>query len=229
MTPIFGYGSLILPTSLISRFENVDPTLDDVYEGNTERNVRANALEKWEERRERIVYVPAKIRGFRRYYSLESDRGGTMLEAVRTDDPDDWINGVLVFGLTAEEKNQIRETETPYDYTGVRDPELEYYVDPDRFDEYDVTDISEVRLFANSAESADITAEKPRNGTYHSRIVNGIMMIGETYGSAVATEFYRDFCASTYETAYDSTDATDFNTVAENDEISGDSAWTVRE
>ena len=228
MTPIFGYGSLILPTSLISRFENVDPELDDVYEGNTSRTVRPNALEKWEERRERIVYAPAKIWGFRRYYSLESDRGGTMLEAVRTDDPDDWINGVVVFGLTAEEEAQIRATETPYDYTGVRDPRLEYYVDPDRIDGYDVTDLSEVRLFANSAEHTDLTAEKPRNRTYHNRIVNGIMMIGEMYGSELATEFYRDFCATTYETAYDSTDASDFNTVAENDEISGDSSWAAR-
>lgn len=228
MPPIFGYGSLILPTSLVSRFEDLNTNIDDVYQGNTEENIRTDALTRWEERRDRIIYVPAKIWGFRRYYSLESDRGGTMLEAVRTDDPDDWINGVLIFGLTAEEEEQIRQTESVYDFTDIREPRLEFYVEDADVAEIELADVDHVRVFANTDGASEIATDAPRNRTYHSRIITGIMMLGEMYGSDVATRFYEDFCASTYETAYDSDSASDFNTVHENDVLEGDTDWTVR-
>lgn len=227
MPPIFGYGSLILPTSLVSRFEDLNTNIDDVYQGNTDKNIRTDALTKWEERRDRILYVPAKIWGFRRYYSLESDRGGTMLEAVRTDDPEDWMNGVLIFGLTAEEEEQIKETESMYNYTDIKSPKLEFYIDNNEVSQVDLANISKVRLFANTNNPSEISTETPRNQTYHSRIITGIMMIGEMYESDLATRFYKDFCESTYETAYDSKDASKFNTVRENDLLEGDSNWTV--
>ena len=219
-SPLFGYGSLILPTSLVSRFENVSPTLDDVYNGATSRNIRADALKKWEEREERIRYLPAKIRRFRRYYSLESKRGGTMLEAVRTDDRDDWINGVVVFGLTSEERRQIARTEEGYDCSVVRTPELSYYVDPERIEPYDADAVTAIELFASRRRPDPEMVVRPRNDVYHNRIIMGIMMIGEMYGSDVATEFYNDFCETTYEIAYD--DAGSFNTVKENDRLKGE-------
>ncbi len=219
-TPLFGYGSLILPTSLVSRFVNVSPTIDEVYDGVTDGTIRPDAVEKWENRRDRIRYLPAKIRGFRRYYSLESRRGGAMLEAVRTDDPDDWINGMLVFGLTPEEREQIARTEEGYDCSEVRDPELSYYVDPERIGPYDVGAVDVIELFSSTHRPDPKTVVRPRNDVYHDRIVMGIMMIGEIYGSEVATEFYDDFRETTYEIAYD--DASRFNTVKENDHLKGE-------
>jgi len=227
MPPIFGYGSLILPTSLVSRFEDLSTNIDDVYQGNTDKNVRTDALKRWEERRERILYVPAKIWGFRRYYSLESDRGGTMLEAVRTDNSEDWINGVLIFGLTAEEEEQIKQTESMYDFTDVQNPNLEFYIDENNISRIDLANVNQVRIFANVTSTDEISTENPRNHTYHSRIITGIMMIDEMYGSDLATRFYEDFCESTYETAYDSEDPREFNTVRKNDLLKGDSIWTV--
>ncbi|QLD86810.1 hypothetical protein HWV23_14105 [Natronomonas halophila] len=228
MAPIFGYGSLILPTSLISRFENIDTAIDDVYRADADSTVRDDAIDRWEERKDRITYLPAKLWGYRRYYSLESDRGDMMLEAVRTGDVDDWINGVLIFGLSDEEKIQVKGTESAYDYETIEDPRLEYYVDTDRIDDVDVTSLSEIEIFAKNIDPEDLRAENPRNRTYHERICTGIMMIGEMYGADVADEFYEDFCRSTYEAAYDADDATTFNTVAENNRIRGESSWPAR-
>lgn len=222
MPPIFGYGSLILPTSLVSRFEDLNTNIDDVYQGNTDNNIRADALTKWQERRDRIFYVPAKIYGFRRYYSIESDRGGTMLEAVRTDNPEDWINGVLIFGLTAEEEKQIKKSESMYEYTDINNPKLEFYVDNDEVPKINLNNINKIRIFANTDGISNISTEKIRNQIYHSRIITGIMMIGEMYESDLATSFYEDFCDSTYESAYDSTSASEFNTVRENGLLEGD-------
>ena len=227
MPPIFGYGSLILPPSLVSRFEDLSTNIDDVYQGNTNKNVRTDALKRWEERRERILYVPAKIWGFRRYYSLESDRGGTMLEAVQTDNSEDWINGVLIFGLTSEEMEHIKQTESTYELTDVQNPKLEFYIDENNISRTDLANVNQVRMFANTINTNEISTEKPRNYIYHSRIITGIMMIDEMYGSDLATRFYEDFCESTYETAYDSEDPSEFNTVRKNDLLEGDSNWTV--
>lgn len=225
MAPIFGYGSLILPTSLVSRFENVDPTLEKIYSGEIDETVRDDALSKWEERRDRITYVPAKLWGFRRYYALESDRGGMMLETIRTDDPDDWINGVLISGLSEDEERQIAESESVYEYLTVEEPRLEFYVDPAEIDGADPADFSAVRIFASDKSPEAMRADAPRNRVYHSRIRTGIMMIGEMYGADVAKAFYDDFRETTYETAYDADDPTAFNTVAENDRLSEDSEW----
>lgn len=229
MVPMFGYGSLILPTSLVSRFESVDPALEEVYSGETEDRVRDDALVKWEERRDRITYVPAKLWGFRRYYTLESDRGGMMLETIRTDDPDDWINGVLISGLSADEERQIAKSEAVYEYLTVAGPKLEFYVDPAEIDGVDPADFAEIRIFASDKSSAAMRADAPRNRVYHDRIRTGIMMIGEMYGADVAKAFYEDFRETTYETAYDDDDPTAFNTVAENDRLGGDAQWRPSE
>lgn len=225
MAPLFGYGSLILPTSLISRFEDIETSIDDVYADRTSGTVRDDALGRWEQYRDRIVYLPAKISGFRRYYSLESDRGGTMLEVVRTDDPDDWINGVVVFGLNSEETGRIAESEAMYDRLTIRDPVLEPYVDPAQLAGIDADDLAEIEIFVRDGGIDEITATKPRNPIYHDRICAGIRILGEMYGEDIAEAFRDDFRDTTYETAYDSPDGCVFNTVSENDRIQGDTRW----
>lgn len=222
MAPMFGYGSLILPTSLISRFESFDTTIGDIYQGKTDRRIRTDAIAKWEQRRDRITYIPARLQGFRRYYSLESERGETMLEVVQTNNREDWINGVLIFGLSEEEEAKISESEAVYDYKTITDPTLDYYIDPDQITNVDLSSVDAVKIFAKDADVREISAEKPRNQTYHKRICIGILMIGEMYGGDVAREFYDDFCETTYETAYDSADPSKFNTVAENNGLQSD-------
>ncbi|MDR5657232.1 hypothetical protein RH831_08565 [Halodesulfurarchaeum sp. HSR-GB] len=226
MPPLFAYGSLILPTSLVSRFEDFDTSIDDVYRGNTNGNISGDALKEWQNRKDRIYYVPAKIWGFRRYYSLESPRGGTMLEVVRTNDSNDWINGVLIFGLSEEEEVQVKKTESVYEFADVRDPKLEFYVDD--VPNVDLADVDRIQLFSKSYEIDKISTKRTRNETYHSRIITGIKMVDEMYDTDFAKQFYDDFRESTFETAYDSEDPREFNTVKENDRLKGDPDWPVR-
>ncbi|MFO7925523.1 MAG: hypothetical protein ACQET5_11720 [Halobacteriota archaeon] len=222
MAPIFGYGSLILPTSLISRFETIDPELNEIYNDETEHAVREDALKKWKECQNRIKYLPTKIRGFKRYYSYESKRGGTMLEVVHTDDPEDWINGVLIFGLSEYEQQRVAQSEAGYDLRTLRDPSVEFYVQPDHVVGSELSSPEEIDLYVSPKSQEEITAAYPRNRTYHRRIVTGILMLGEMYGEEIARRFYRDFCESTYETALHSDDTSIFNTVAKNDRLRGD-------
>ncbi|APE95476.1 hypothetical protein HSR6_1025 [Halodesulfurarchaeum formicicum] len=149
-----------------------------------------------------------------------------MLEVVRTDDPNDWINGVLIFGLTEEEQTQVKMTESVYEFADVRDPKLEFYVDD--VTNVDLTAIDRIQLFSKFDTGDQIAATLPRNKTYHSRIITGIEMIDDMYDTDLAKQFYEDFRESTFETAYDSEDPSEFNTVKENDRIMGDPDWSVR-
>lgn len=217
--PLFGYGSLILPPSLISRFRDVTPSIDAVYRGDTPDIIRRDAIEEWEALADRLTLLPVKVYGYQRYYSIASDRGNTMLELVKSDVPDAFVNGVLIVGLTDAEETQVKGTESMYDYTVVENPRLEWYVPDDEVAGIDVGDISSIRLFASKKHSDDIVADAPRNETYHTRIVNGIEMLDGLYETSLFDAFYTDFCETTYERAYDSNDPAVFNTVAENNAL----------
>lgn len=109
---IFGYGSLILPTSLIGRFKEIETPLSEIYSKELEESdydelIRDEAIEKWEQLKETLTIIPVKVYGFERYYSVESDRGGTMLEARYTGDSSDFINGVIVQNLTEEQRASV--------------------------------------------------------------------------------------------------------------------------
>ena len=225
MTALFGYGSLILPTSLVSRFEDLPTDIGAVYDGTTTGRIRPSAMDAWRRLEDRITYLPAKLYGFRRYYSLESPRGGTMLEIVPADD-DEWINGVAICGLSDPERDAVADTEDGYERRVFESPPLEWYVDPETTG---VDAPSTLEVFVSQRRPDDIETAQRRNETYHERILLGIELLGETYGADVAAAFYRDFCATTYETAVDADDPTMFNTVAENDRKLGESPWRTRQ
>ncbi len=225
MPVLFGYGSLILPTSLVARFETISPGLDQVYTDDAAPNIRSDALCKWKNINSRIEYIPAKIHGFRRYYSIESKRGGAMLEIIRTEDMSDCINGVMIHGIKEDEKEKIAETERGYDLISTPLSEFEYYIDRNRLGKRDEENDTLVEIFARNIDIGKMSISVRRNHTYHNRIIHGIKMLGQVYGNDVADQFYHDFCTTTYETAYDSDDPSEFNTVRENDLISGNKKY----
>lgn len=185
---IFGYGSLILPTSLIHRFERFESDIDNVY-SRENYYIRSDVKKAWEEKySHRIEYIPIKLFGFKRYYSLNSIRGGAMLEIFQTNNKNDWINGVLIKGLKDEELNQIHNTEVKYEYTLFDKSQFNYYKNNDY-------NIKEVGFYKPNKNLSDIQPDRPKNETYHQRIQKGIQMLDED----IAPRFAKDYNKSTYE------------------------------
>lgn len=215
---LFGYGSLILPTSLIARFETIEPGLEDVYAGDANPNLRSEALEIWNQHKSRITYLPAKLSGFRRYYSIPSKRGGTMLEVVRTGNSSDYVNGVLIIGLNQEERQEVVGTEPGYEYLSLTNPNIEYYIDPTKLSDVQLRDQLELKIFVSKELPSATDVDSKRNYTYHNRILSGIKMMEEMYGKDVAKRFHDDFLQSTYEVAGDQGDSRSFINIARKDQ-----------
>lgn len=202
---VFGYGSLILPTSLVSRFVDLEDGVDTIYEDELgledEGLTRNEAEQAWEEVQQDVDILPIKVPGFQRRYSYESHRGGAMLEAEYTGSEEDYINGVLVTGLSEEEKKEIDSTEEGYRRVEVPSEDIEHYLSDNQLDELDVDIPENIEIYVAEEESElfDDQTDRTRNETYHARIMKGIEMLGEMFGEDVAQNFYEDFLDSTYE------------------------------
>jgi len=223
---IFGYGSLILPTSLVSRFVDLEQTVDKIYEADLGRTgqegeesqivddiyknergledenlIREEAEEAWENLKEDIDLIPVRVPEFRRTYSFESSRGGTMLEAEYTDDKSDYINGIVVTGLSEEQRKEIDSSEEEYQRIDVPSENIEHYFNDEALKEMEleIPEHIEIYVAKDEHEVFDKKTSRTRNETYHARIMKGIKMLGELFGEAVAQEFYEDFLESTYE------------------------------
>lgn len=209
---LFGYGSLISPVSLVSKIRDPD-TLSEVYETDGEPYVMDEELEAWREFQGEVERTPAKLYGFRRYYSKESIRGGAVLQGVRTADPADWINGILIHNLTEDQYENIVSTEPGYSRYELADPDIEFY------DSGDAAEYSDdpVEVFVLDADPSDLSIAVRRNRVYHGRITAGIRLLEEEYDESVAERFLEDFRESTFELARDASGPDDFVTVAEND------------
>lgn len=195
----FGYGSLILPTSVMARFnEDVGPAkplYDERKMLGDEGLLREKAVEAWEEEQERdngLEFVPVKIPGFRRNYTWEK-YGGTMLEAEQTENEEDFINGVVIRGLSEEQYDAIASSEEGYGVQTVSSEEIEPYLDDVEIEE-DVTIYTE-----SEDERSNYFTSRTRHPTYHSRILKGIQMMEEMHGEEVAQKFSEDFVNNTYE------------------------------
>jgi len=223
---IFGYGSLILPTSLVSRFVDLEQTVDEIYEAdlgctgqegeesqivdeiyNNERGledenlIREEAEEAWKELKEDINLLPVKMPGFRRTYSFESSRGGAMLEAEYTDDESDYINGIVVTGLSEEQRKKVDSSEEEYQRIRVPLENVEHYLDDAALREMELELPKHIEIYVakDEHEMFDKKTSRTRNETYHARIMKGIEMLGEIFGEDFAQGFYEDFLESTYE------------------------------
>lgn len=190
---IFVYGSLILPTSLIARLKNLRYSTDQLYESKLD-TIRSEALQEWNRIEHRIEYIPVKLRGYSRYYSLETKRDGCMLEAVRTNRSKDHINGILIRGLSKSEIQKITETENSYD-NNTLDP---YIISTYHRDDENKIPESEMTGYTNNS-IPDPKANYNKNKKYHRRIVLGISMLRNNYDTQHVKSFYNDFLDTTYE------------------------------
>jgi hypothetical protein len=199
---IFGYGSLISPISAPSRFSGC--SVDAIYESELEYGddglVSDEEVSAWEAVRDKMHTVPVKIRGFQRHYSLESRRGGAMIQAAYTGDDDDVMNGVIITGLTDEQKEAIDATEPNYEPVTVDGDDIEPYISDELLMEMDVELPDEIALYAPDPESDNFDKQTGRrpNRTYHDRILDGIDRIAAMYGDEVGDAFREDFRNTVY-------------------------------
>jgi len=191
---IFGYGSLILPTSLIMKFENFDE--NTLYDDNTSYIMFDELLNIWEnEYSNRIKYIPVKLHGFKRYYSYNSEHGNNKLEIYKTNNESDYINGVLFNGLTDNEVSKVTEYELRYDFINIDINNFEKYYKNDNLNSFG----NKIGLYLSEKNLCDINADNPKNEIYHQRIQKGIEMLGNKYSEEIVKEFKIDFYRTTYE------------------------------
>lgn len=212
IVPVFGYGSLISPINLISKIRKPD-TLSEAYTAASEHSVLPKEREAWHDADLNIEFTPAIIRGFKRYYSKESVRGGAVLEAVQTGNPEDVMNGVVISNLTHEQYDNITATEPGYRQVTLENPAIEFYSASDQSKYSD----DPLRLFVRDTAPDAITTTVRRNEIYHERILDGIELLNQEYDRSIAKEFLDDFLHMTYELDQEATASDEFVTVAEND------------
>ncbi len=223
IVPTFGYGTLILPTSIISRFEKIESrSIYEIYNQNIRYNddklIRDEAISKWLEYKNKIRLIPAKLYGFKRFYSKKLKHiEGCVLEAIQTKNKEDWINGILIHGLTKKQKESITKTEKGYKNKVIKNPSIEFYNNIDN--NYIETKLPEgIEIFLRDSDKNEIKPICPRNQTCHDRIMFGIDMLGEIYSYKLIQKFKEDFEKTTYEVSPRNLDK--FNTVFRNNLIS---------
>lgn len=197
---IFAYGSLIAPFSIVSRTRNLSPTIADIYDDATNTPlVRRTELDAWEEVHNRIDVHPVQVYGFKRCYSMESPRGGTMLDITYTGDEGDFINGTIVGGLTDSELELISQSEGDYDLETFRPPAIESYVEREQSPKREIAVPDEIRTHAYAPDEEPTGPKPPKNDVYHTRILAGIGMLGDLYDADLRGRFREDFLRTTDE------------------------------
>jgi hypothetical protein len=141
--------------------------------------------------------VAAKFPNLRREYTLERDGpyNHTMLNSVP--DEDEWMNGVVLVGLSEEQQDAIDSTEDVYDKFEVDVDNLEFYGEdrsedlPDKVPVYTLTEHNVL----NPGTS------RTRNPLYHERILQGIDNLPEhsDIDEETAAKIKEDFRETTYE------------------------------
>lgn len=116
---IFGYGSLILPQSIVARFSEEIPSVDSIYQNRLRYEedgiTRPEADKVLKDSYAHLEFKPVKLRGFIRTYTFESERGGAMLETYYTGREDDLMNAIVVAGLNNKQYEEINQYESAYD------------------------------------------------------------------------------------------------------------------
>lgn len=208
MEAIFGYGSLILPTSLIGRF---DPELREKRdkikkEGNQEEflslYLEDRSIDKWEI--SDINFVPVKIYGLKRFYSFEYYEKGNMLAAEEADS-EHYINGVLIFPLDSEQFEKVAETEKGYKTLIKTQDEIEPYISEDKLAEKGLKLPEEVKVFvADDVEMVNKNTGREKLESYHQYIPNGVKLLANVWfdkknRKQFERQFMEDFCSTTFE------------------------------
>ncbi|MFB6090505.1 MAG: hypothetical protein ABEJ97_05545 [Halobellus sp.] len=197
---VFAYGSLIAPFSVVSRTREFSPSIDEVYDGDVDTPiVRQAELDAWREVADRIDVLPVRVYGFRRHYSMESWRGGTMLDVHHTGDPDDFVNGTIISGLTDEELEIISRSEGSYELDTYRPPEIEAYPSEAQLDRKALDVPDEIHTYAYAPDEAPRGPKPPKNRVYHARLLAGIGLLEDLYDADLRRRFRADFLRTTHE------------------------------
>jgi len=211
MEAIFGYGSLILPMSVIGRF--------DEELGRKTREIRENGGGPGEfldfymkdERKDNwkayeINFVPVKIYGLERYYSLEHYEGGNMLVAAEASE-EDFINGVAIFPLNEKQFEGITETEKHYKTLEKSREDIESYIPEKKLEEegLELPEMVKVYVGREGLEDINRDTEKTRLESYHQYVFKGIEVLAERWfedekmEKELVEKFSRDFRETTFE------------------------------
>lgn len=184
---VFGYGSLILISSILSRFSDFSVDTSDIYSKKDKNKsyIRLQALINWDDFD--IEIIPCYINGFKRSYCLDSHRGGKMLGCTYTGNENDFVNGVLISGLSDKQLDKISSTEDRYQVKQISKKEFSFY-----------DEIPSGKRDINMYVLKDITNSdfSKRNKIYHNRILAGIDMLKIKYNKKLSTNFYRQFIKS---------------------------------
>jgi len=202
---VFGYGSLIMPVSTLSRFdselseeaEKVMKNSDNRLEELLKFYLKDKQTEKWEN--SSIEFIPAKIHGFKRYYALEREGEGNQLTAVKGD-KNEFINGVVIFPLDKEQFNDLSDTEDFYNKHELNRDNIETYFDyeadlPEKIILFTGTDHPQIKMDTDTERDPD----------YHRFIEEGAKLIAEQQFSKTEEaerfreKFMEDFREHTYE------------------------------
>lgn len=193
---IIGYGSLMSPYCVSGLFS--DSNKKEIY--NERRILSENVVsdKSIDTIKNKIInefsFIPIKLDGFKRTYTYMSKRGGTMLEAHRTNDSSDFINAIILSDLSDKQFNKIQKLEDNYKEITVSTDEIDFYIDKhENFSEDCAMFISNKEFISN------YESRVPRNPTYNSRILKGIELLEYIYSKELMFEFKSDFIESTIE------------------------------
>lgn len=208
---IFGYGSLILPPSVICRFDdNLRKKLQELIQQGgyskkfLELYTSEEAVSRW--KKSNLNFVPVKIYGLKRFYSLESSGKGNKLAAEKSS-KEDWINGVIIFPLDQEQAEMISETEEAYEVIEESKDEIESYIPQEKLREKGIELPETVKIYVATEDVKEVnkdTKEK-RNCIYHQYIEEGADIIAEKWFESdkeqakFLNQFVQDFNKTTYE------------------------------
>jgi vacuolar-type H+-ATPase subunit I/STV1 len=206
------YGSGLLPTRTMAIKSTVDkakPKYEEERRYGDREILRRSAVDLWAYREKEareggengIEMMPVKVDGFKRKYDLETSYGGTMLDIEK--DEKEWMNAVVISGLSEEEKEELDSSESSYETVTVDLEDVEPYLEEQREVLEEEFDNGDVELYIGEPRATNRT----RNQTYHDRIRTGIDMIGESLeamyeevdGEELAEEMWREFKQTTYE------------------------------
>ena len=211
MKAVFGYGSLILPMSVIGRFdEELGKNTSEIREKGggpgefLEFYMEDERKDDW--KTYEINFVPVKIYGLERYYSLEHYEDGNMLVAEEASEKH-FINGVAVFPLNDNQFEGITETEKHYKTLEKSRDEIESYIPEERLKDegLELPETVKVYVGMEGLEEINRDTEKTRLESYHRYIFEGIEVLAEKWfedqerREKLVEEFSRDFRETTFE------------------------------
>jgi len=209
---VFGYGSLILPQSVIGRFdEEISRTVDEALEQNDEdrsKIILETYLDLDEEswKKYEIDFIPVKIYGFKRFYELEIP-GGNMLTVRKSENETDFVNGVIASGITKEQFMKIKETEKAYNTVKVSKKNIEPYLSDSELQENNIDVPETVYVFVADDENSAVnhSTKEKRNKYYHQYLLEGTDLLSKELFKTTETrkafseKFKKDLEQTTYE------------------------------